>query len=76
MQKETVLAGWRHWEQIGEARSNEPVALYAGVWQLVVMVGRNAKAWTRGAGVWRAVGVALWVALLLSITRSGGLFKL
>lgn len=32
------MAGWRHWEQRDKERSDEPFALYDGVWQFVAMV--------------------------------------
>jgi hypothetical protein len=58
VQKETVLAVWRHCEQLGEARSNEPpVALYTGVRQFVAMVARMRKHGHGMLGVWRAVSV-------------------
>ena len=46
-------------------RSNEPVALFAGVWQFVVMVAVARKHGQGGAGVWRADRVALWVVAAL-----------
>ncbi len=48
---------WRHCEQIGEARSNEPVALYAGVGQFVAMVAGTRK---HGQGMWVYGGRSEW----------------
>ena len=55
-QKEIVLAAWRHCQQKGEARSNEPDALYAGFGSFVVMVADARKHGQGRPGVWGAFG--------------------
>jgi len=58
---------------VSNKAKNEPLARYAGVWQFVAMVGRNAKAWILEAGCLDSGRGGGMGSQLLSITPGGGM---